>query len=796
MIGLRETIVDDQVLHYLGGEADVYGSSLLNVLADCPDGRFVAPGYVGIAENGVRLQRRVRRILDRHCARPLKIGIASSMLVVVFALIFIPQARTQLPFSGTTKEEKMTANPPQLTHGFAYDVDKWIDHDESVEAALVRTQLMGSPHPDDAARIRREIDRLLAQQKPNGVFGDDIESTGTVIVRLLKLGASPNRPEISRGLDVMLAHTRMESRDAATAADDYLTLPMHNLHAACRAGRLEATAVRRTLQQIVDDPNPLLLGGCPWSTSITLQTLWLGRTAIDTIPGIRKMLQYMNRHINDAGCLGYRDPWGLVSAAATIDLPEAKELCQRLIPLILRGQSPGGGWGHNPEEQKSFGAIAVLKRHGFLDKLKDLPKLQSDWDVIGSIPLPGGKTGGVVWLNDRFWVINWDSGELQALSREDGTVLQRISFPEGGFYGVGSWDGKLAVSRPVPVKRAVQLDPDSGKALQELPLPEAMAFLGAVTQVNDRIWAADTYLFPGYAIDPRNPAAFDAGTEPDPVSPDRLESYVAGPCPMDFAVTEDGVWHADFFAGLLIKSGDDGKLLQWAAMPNGWTDGIAWDGEHLWAKSPDGKRLLMLQRSATAPGDVQQPGGEKALQEAGGIPVAPGVKRRAPSAAKPPQPTVANTVESMEIKGTEFKYNGKPSFTIRFPEGSTQIPLDSPEQVFAARTIEGVAFSASVVDVRPGLTLDKWPEEYVASVVSKGIGRDAKITLNAEKTLEDGTNAYRSEVQWSYIPSNVRLLTQMVAAIKDGRLVFIVAHPTANAETVAPIVESLRFETE
>jgi len=121
---LREIIVDDLVLHHLEDEADVYGSSLLNVLADCSDGRFVAPGYVGIAENGVGLQRRVRRILDRHCSRAPKIGIASSMLIVVFALTFIPQARTQSPFPSTTKEKKMTANPPQLTHGFAYDVDK------------------------------------------------------------------------------------------------------------------------------------------------------------------------------------------------------------------------------------------------------------------------------------------------------------------------------------------------------------------------------------------------------------------------------------------------------------------------------------------------------------------------------------------------------------------------------------------------------------------------------------------------------------------------------------------------
>jgi hypothetical protein len=37
-------------------------------------------------------------------------------------------------------------------------------------------------------------------------------------------------------------------------------------------------------------------------------------------------------------------------------------------------------------------------------------------------------------------------------------------------------------------------------------------------------------------------------------------------------------------------------------------------------------------------------------------------------------------------------------------------------------------------------------------------------------------------------------MTQMVSAYKDGKLVYIVAHPLANPESVLPIVESLRFE--
>jgi len=98
---LREVIVDDLVLHHLEGKSGVYGSSLLNVLQDCADRRFVAPGYVGIAENGTGLQQRVRRILDERRSLQLKIGIASAGLIALVALVFIPQGKTESPSTDT-----------------------------------------------------------------------------------------------------------------------------------------------------------------------------------------------------------------------------------------------------------------------------------------------------------------------------------------------------------------------------------------------------------------------------------------------------------------------------------------------------------------------------------------------------------------------------------------------------------------------------------------------------------------------------------------------------------------------
>jgi len=152
--------------------------------------------------------------------------------------------------------------------------------------------------------------------------------------------------------------------------------------------------------------------------------------------------------------------------------------------------------------------------------------------------------------------------------------------------------------------------------------------------------------------------------------------------------------------------------------------------------------------------------------------------------------------ENVRARGMAFRYDGRPSFSITVPAGSQRIQTDAPDQVFAARTKEGVTFSAAVNDAWPESALGQWAQTYADTIVSQGIARNPKITVNTETTLACGTRAYRSEIQWLHIPSGSRLLTQAMAAFKDGETVFVTAHPIANPETVIPIVESLQFGDE
>ena len=149
--------------------------------------------------------------------------------------------------------------------------------------------------------------------------------------------------------------------------------------------------------------------------------------------------------------------------------------------------------------------------------------------------------------------------------------------------------------------------------------------------------------------------------------------------------------------------------------------------------------------------------------------------------------------EDGEMIGERFTYHGEPAFTIEFPGGATRTDTDAPNQVFAARTPEGVVFQVAVADIPKGQTLGRAAEGYANGLSTSGIGTGVEITSNREITLQDGTKGYRSEIVWTYAPTQVRLNTQMVSAYSDGKMVYVTAHPEESPERVIPIVESLSF---
>ena len=66
---------------------------------------------------------------------------------------------------------------------------------------------------------------------------------------------------------------------------------------------------------------------------------------------------------------------------------------------------------------------------------------------------------------------------------------------------------------------------------------------------------------------------------------------------------------------------------------------------------------------------------------------------------------------------------------------------------------------------------------------------------NKEISLSDGTKAYYSEMSWSHAPSGgTPITTMIVGAYKDGKWVYVTAHPWDNYNAAEKIVKSLKFK--
>ena len=79
------------------------------------------------------------------------------------------------------------------------------------------------------------------------------------------------------------------------------------------------------------------------------------------------------------------------------------------------------------------------------------------------------------------------------------------------------------------------------------------------------------------------------------------------------------------------------------------------------------------------------------------------------------------------------------------------------------------------------------------AVALEKLGSNINVISNKEIKLKDGTKAYRTDIEWLFRRS-FSLTTLTVSAFKDGKWVFLSAHPWQAPNEVASIVESLTFK--
>ena len=159
-------------------------------------------------------------------------------------------------FAGCDKAERQaaadnrgeeTAMSEPFQYGFRYDPVEVIAAADGLDAALVRTLLLETPRPGDAATIEAHFAEVFAAQKPDGSFEDEHDrppavATAAKLYGLFQKGCSPDRPEMQRAIGFL------EDFMAELPADKFDEVPGDAVYVMCMLGKGDHPAIRARLE--------------------------------------------------------------------------------------------------------------------------------------------------------------------------------------------------------------------------------------------------------------------------------------------------------------------------------------------------------------------------------------------------------------------------------------------------------------------------------------------------------------------------------------------------------------------
>ena len=148
----------------------------------------------------------------------------------------------------------------------------------------------------------------------------------------------------------------------------------------------------------------------PWFWARSVKALLAARHLVDITTVLDEWMKTLYQESNFAGCLGDFDPWDMLDAAAAADHPLATKMIERYVPMLLRSQSPDGGW-----DKKSLPAFEALVKHGLIGSLGKLPARTADWRVVRSVPAPKGDLHTMTWDGQRLWMLDREKAEAIAV---------------------------------------------------------------------------------------------------------------------------------------------------------------------------------------------------------------------------------------------------------------------------------------------------------------------------------------------------------------------------------------------
>ncbi|MDP6812032.1 MAG: serine hydrolase [Alphaproteobacteria bacterium] len=143
------------------------------------------------------------------------------------------------------------------------------------------------------------------------------------------------------------------------------------------------------------------------------------------------------------------------------------------------------------------------------------------------------------------------------------------------------------------------------------------------------------------------------------------------------------------------------------------------------------------------------------------------------------------------VRDGGFLRTAAPGFKFSVPFGSRKMPLSTPNQVMRMQSPSGVRFGASVAEIPAGVALsDVGPRTYAGFL--KALAKDVTVAGNRRIVLDDGTPAYKTELKWRY--QGLDLTTHLVSVFREGKWIYLAAHPWREFNDAADIVGSLSFK--
>jgi len=137
-----------------------------------------------------------------------------------------------------------------------------------------------------------------------------------------------------------------------------------------------------------------------------------------------------------------------------------------------------------------------------------------------------------------------------------------------------------------------------------------------------------------------------------------------------------------------------------------------------------------------------------------------------------------------------FSRTAPPAFEFEYPPGSKKSELNHPGQVMRMKTLDNIAFSASVITIPSGIKLEDFgPDIYVKTL--EKVGSHVQVLSNKKITLKGAGGAYRTEIIWLWKKS-ISVHTILVTTYRDGKVIIVCANPWRGSRTIEPIFRSLK----